>query len=179
MTDPILKTQNYYTGIDSQHYYKNSNGSPNLVMRASRATKYKNVYLSDLLNNPKCGVSFNVYRDADNKTAPVKTTDSKFGIVKSYNPETNLVGIDCVKKRPSRISTLFKRTNKMRYVEPEFIMVSSVSRRCTIRRVPASYASSNASPRAGSKASPRAGSASPRAGSASRGGRKKITRKRR
>ena len=153
MTDPILKTQNYYSGLDSQHYYKNSNGSPNLEMRASRATKHKNVYLSDLLNNPKCGVSFNVYRDTDDKTAPVKNTDSKFGIVVSYNPETNLVGIDCVKKRPSRISTLFKRTNKVRYVEPEFIIVSSISRFCLLRRVPATkrVSSPSASARGGKK----------------------------
>lgn len=169
MADPILKTQNYYTGIDPQHYYRNSKDSGYLEMRSSRATTHKNVYLSDLLNNPKCTVSFNVYRDTDNKSAPVKTTnnDSKNGIVVSYNPETNLVGVDCIKKRPSRISALFKRTNKLRYVEPEFIMVSSVSRFCLLRRAPATKRASSHSPRA---------SASPRA--RARGGKRNTQRRR-
>lgn len=181
MTDPILRTQNYYTRIDPQHYYKDSAGVQ-LNNKSVHATKYRDVYLSDLLNNQTCGITFNLYRDTDNKAAPVKNGGVvKSGIVRSYNPETNLVAIDCVKNRPSRLSVLFKRTNKMRYVEPHAIVVSSISRYCLLRRVP--KRASSASPKG--RASPK-GSASPKASagrretfsSGSRGG-KRNTRKRR
>jgi hypothetical protein len=136
MNDTILHTQNYYAAIDPEHYYKTTSGTA-LDGKATRAKKHKDVYLSDLLNNKDCFVSFSAYRDTDNASADVKIsgTDFKTGIVRSYNPETNLLAIECVKKRPSRISTLFKRTNKMRYVEPGLITVSSVSRFCLLRRV--------------------------------------------
>jgi hypothetical protein len=124
MNDIILRTQNYYAAMDPEHYYKTSSGTA-LDGKATRAKKHKDVYLSDLLNNQNCFVSFSAYRDTDNASADVKIS-LKNGIVRSYNPETNLLAIECVKKRPSRISALFKRTNKMRYVEPELITVSSV-----------------------------------------------------
>lgn len=165
MNDPILRTQNYYAAIDPEHYYKTSSGTA-LDGKATRAKKHKDVYLSDLLNNKNCFVSFSAYRDTDNASADVKIsgTDFKTGIVRSYNPETNLLAIECVKKRPSRISTLFKRTNKMRYVEPGLITVSSVSRFCLLRRVgsqtsrasPKGVSPKGVSPRAMSKgATPR------------------------
>jgi hypothetical protein len=135
MNDTILRTQNYYAAMDPEHYYKTTSGTA-LDGKETRAKKHKDVYLSDLLNNKDCFVSFSAYRDTDNASADVKITrDFKSGIVRSYNPETNLLAIECVKKRPSRISTLFKRTNKMRYVEPGLITVSSVSRFCLLRRV--------------------------------------------
>jgi len=192
MSDTILRTQNYYSGIDPNHYYKNSAGAY-LEEKSTRAMPYKDVYISDLLNNEQCAVSFNEYRDTDNKTAPVKSSiQPKRGIVRSYNPETNLLAIDCAKQRPSRISAMFKRTNKMRYVEPNSITVSSISRSCALRRT------SNASPKASatvdlfdlldsakSKGSARGSGAS--AAAKSRGGRggkkrttpKRMTRKRR
>ncbi len=140
MSDTILRTRNYYSGIDQRHYYKSD--GPDVIplnLKATRATKHKDVYLSDLLNNPDCSVSFGVYRDTDNPSAPMKISDwndIKTGTVISYNPATNLLGIDCVKKRPSRVSRLFKRTNKVRYVEPDSITVSSISRDCWLRLVP-------------------------------------------
>jgi len=139
MTDDgtILRTRNYYhPRIDPQHYYKTSDGSQ-LDGKSIRAEEFKNVYLSDLVDNEKCSVSFSVYRDTDDKTAAVKISqDSKNGIVRSYNPETNLLAVDSIKKHPSRLSTMFNKTNKMRYVEPSTITVSSISRFCLLRRVP-------------------------------------------
>lgn len=162
MNETILRTPNYYTGIDPQHYYKTSSGTA-LEVKATRAKAHKDVYLSDLLNNPECRVSFSVYRDADDKTAHAKTswTDMKNGIIRSYNPETNLLAIDCVKMRPSRLSTLFKRTNKIRYVEPNEITVSSIGRFCLLRRVSRSASSpkSRLSPK--SRPSPK-GTSSPK-----------------
>jgi len=187
MSNTILRTQNYYSGIDPNHYYRNSAGAY-LEEKATRATTHKDVYLSDLLNNEKCQVTFSVYRDTDNKTAPVKR-GQKSGIVRSYNPQTNLVAIDCIKKRPSRISTIFKRTNKMRYVEPEFITVSSISRSCALRRV---KRASSASPKASKTVdlfdllddASAVKSRSDRASASmnvkkSRGGKKRLTRNRR
>lgn len=192
MSDTILRTQNYYSGIDPNNYYKNSAGAY-LEEKSTRAMPYKDVYISDLLNNEQCAVSFNEYRDTDNKTAPVKSSiQPKRGIVRSYNPETNLLATDCAKQRPSRISAMFKRTNKMRYVEPNSITVSSISRSCALRRV---KRTSNASPKASatvdlldsakSKGNARGSGAS--AAAKSRGGRggkkrttpKRMTRKRR
>ena len=159
MNELILRTPNYYRGIDPQHYYRSSSGDA-WEGKATRATDFTDVYLSDLLNNPKCSVSFNVYRDVDDKTAHAKTssTDMKSGIVRSYNPETNLLAIDCAKKRPSRLSTLVRRTNKVRYVEPNKITVSSIGRFCLLRRVSRSASSPKArpSPKARSTSSPKA-----------------------
>jgi len=188
MNDIIFRTQNYYhPNIDPQHYYRASNGTP-LDGKSMRAMKHKDVYLSDLLNNSKCAVSFSAYRDTDNKTAAVKIAqDVKGGIVRSYNPETNLLAIDCIKKRPSRLSTMFNRTNKMRYVEPSNIIVSSISRFCLLRRVGDSRSRASpkgATPRSRSSpkgATPRSRSspkgATPRSRSSPKGG-KRRTRKR-
>jgi hypothetical protein len=189
MSDTILTTNNYYTRFDPQNYYRTSSGTT-LAKQTIRAKDHKDVYLSDLLNNPKCSVSFNLYRDTNDKAAPVKTSDDvKQGIVVSYTPETNLVAIDSVKKRPSRLSTLFKRTNKMRYVEPSHMTVSSVSMNCLLRRVgtPRARASpkgatprpKGATPRASASpkgATPRPKGATPRASASPKGG-KKRTRK--
>lgn len=180
MSDTILRTKNYYSGIDPNHYYKNSAGAY-LEEKATRAMTHKDVYISDLINNEKCTVSFDYYRDTDNKTAPVKSgLRPKHGIVRSYNPETNLLAIDSIKQHPSRISTMFKRTNKMRYVEPNSITVSSISRSCTLRHV---KRTSSASPKAiatvdsaKSKGSARVSGAS--AAAKSRGGKKRTTPKR-
>ena len=78
--------------------------------------------------------------------------------IMSYNPETNLLAIDCAKKRPNRLSTLFRRTNKVRYVEPNKITVSSIGRFCLLRRVSRSASSPKArpSPKARSTSSPKA-----------------------
>ena len=180
MNDIIFRTQNYYAGIDPEHYYRASNGTA-LDGKATRAKKHKDVYLSDLLNNSKCTVSFSAYRDTDNTTAGVKIAqDVKNGIVRSYNPETNLLAIDCIKKRPSRLSSMFNRTNKMRYVEPMNIIVSSVSRFCLLRRVGAANSPKNATPRARSSpknATPRARSSPKNAANSFKGG-KRSTRKR-
>ena len=89
MSDPILRTQNYYTRIDPQHYYKDSAGVQQLNNKSVRATKYRDVYLSDLLNNQTCGITFSLYRDTDNKAAPMKNNGVKSGVARSYNPETN------------------------------------------------------------------------------------------
>ena len=148
MSDPILRTRNYYYDIDPGNYYITSDRT--LLPKATIATKHKDVYLSDLLNNPKCSVTFGVYRDTDNPDAPKKysgkTNDVKSGTVISYNPATNLLAVESSKNRPSRVSRLFKRTHKLRYVEPESIKVSSISRGCWLRRVPNS-ASRKASPK--------------------------------
>lgn len=176
MNDIIFRTQNYYAGIDPEHYYRASNGTA-LDGKAMRAKKHKDVYLSDLLNNSKCTVSFSAYRDTDNKTAGVKIAqDVKGGIVRSYNPETNLLAIDCIKKRPSRLSSMFNRTNKMRYVEPTNIIVSSVSRFCLLRRVGAANSPKGAtnSPKG---ATPRARSSPKSVANSFKGG-KRSTRKR-
>ena len=179
MSDTILTTNNYYARFDPQNYYRTSSGTT-LAKQTIRAKDHMNVYLSDLLNNPKCSVSFNLYRDTNDKAAPVKTSDDvKQGIAVSYTPETNLVAIDSVKKRPSRLSTLFKRTNKMRYVEPSHMTVSSVSMSCLLRRVgtPRARASPGRSPKGATpraRASPKG--ATPRASASPKGG-KKSTRK--
>ena len=167
MSDTILTTNNYYTKFDPQNYYRTSNGTT-LAKQTIRAKDHTDVYLSDLLNNPKCSVSFNLYRDTNDKAAPVKTSDDvKHGIVVSYTPETNLVAIDSAKKRPSRLSTLFKRTNKMRYVEPSHMTVSSISMNCLLRRVgtPRARSSPGRSPKGTTpraKASPKGGKRSTR-----------------
>lgn len=178
MSDTILTTNNYYTRFDPQNYYRTSSGTT-LAKQTIRAKDHKDVYLSDLLNNPKCSVSFNLYRDTNDKAAPVKTSDDvKQGIVVSYTPETNLVAIDSVKKRPSRLSTLFKRTNKMRYVEPSHMTVSSVSMNCLLRRVgtPRARASPKGTTPRPKGATPRPKGATPRASASPKGG-KKRTRK--
>lgn len=160
-----MRTKNYYTNmLDPQNYYTSSSGT---IMdgQVVRAKNYKDVYLSDLLNNASCSVTFNLYRDTNDAAAPVKTSDDvKQGVVVSYSPETNLVAVDCAKKRPSRLSTIFKRTQKMRYVEPSHITVSSISRDCLLRRVGASRA----------RASPKG--ATPKARASPKGG-KRVTRK--
>ena len=197
-----MRTQNYYTGIDPGHYYKTSGGI-RIPRKSTRATDYKDVYLSDLVNNENCSVSFSVYRETDNAGADVKIswTDVKNGIVKSYNPETGLLAVDCVKKRPSRLSAMLNRTNKRRYVAPESIIVSSVAGGCLLRRVVASRGASSpkgasrsasspkgaSSPRSASRsASSPKGASSPRSASSPRGvstprrgGRMRITRKKR
>lgn len=171
MSDPILRTRNYYAG----HFRPDSQTG-----KITREKDHKYVYLSDLMNNNACWVSFSAYRDTDNIGADVKISlDNKNGIVRSYNPETGLLAVDCVKKRPSRLSTVFKRTNKLRYVAPEYMTVSSVSGgNCLLRRVVASRGAS--SPRSAS--SPR-GASSPRSpksvSTPRRGGRMRITRKKR
>ena len=111
MSETILRTRNYYTGIDPGHYYRTSGGI-RIPGKSTRATDYKDVYLSDLVNNENCSVSFSAYRDTDNAGADVKIswTDVKNGVVRSYNPETSLLAVDCVKKRPSRLSTMLNRT---------------------------------------------------------------------
>ena len=181
MNDTVLRTQNYYAAIDPEHYYKTTSGTA-LDGKSTRAKKHKDVYLSDLLNSKDCFVSFSAYRETDNASADVKIsgTDFKSGIVRSYNPETNLLAIECVKKRPSRISTLFKRTNKMRYVEPGLITVSSVSRFCVLRRVGSQ--TSRASPKGASPkgATPRPSSKGGKSGKRGKRGKrdKRRTQKR-
>ena len=134
--ETILRTRNYYNKIDQHDYYRLKDGTP-FEEKATYATKHKDVYLSDLVDNERCTVSFSAYRDTDNKTAAVKIAqDVKGGNVRSYNPETNLLAIDCIKKRPSKLSAMFNLTHKMRYVEPSNIIVSSISRDCKLRRVP-------------------------------------------
>ena len=158
MSDPILRTRNYYSRIDPGNYYITSDRTL-LPPKATPATKHKDVYLSDLLNNPECSVTFGVYRDTDNRSALKKSsTDIKSGTVVSYNPVTNLVAVECVKKRPSRVSILFKRTNKVRYVEPDFITVSSISRDCGLRRVIPSASSPKGTSSPKSPKSPKSGS---------------------
>lgn len=167
MSDTILRTQNYYSGIDPEHYYKTASGTA-LDGKATRAKKHKDVYLSDLLNNPSCSVSFGVYRDTDDASAPKKMSnwgDVKSGTVISYNPVTNLLAVECSKKRPSRLSKLFKRTNKVRYVEPGSITVSSISRFCLLRRV--TMPRSASSPK-GAASSPK-GASSPKSASSPKG----------
>jgi hypothetical protein len=180
MNDTVLRTQNYYAEIDPEHYYKTTSGTA-LDGKSTRAKKHKDVYLSDLLNNKDCFVSFSAYRETDNASADVKIsgTDFKSGIVRSYNPETNLLAIECVKKRPSRISTLFKRTNKMRYVEPGLITVSSVSRFCLLRRVGSQ--TSRASPKGASPkgATPRPSSKGGKSGKRGKRGKRDKRDKRR
>jgi hypothetical protein len=197
-----LRTPNYYTGIDPEHYYRTSGGI-RIPGKSTSATDHKDVYLSDLMNNENCSVSFSAYRDTDNAGAVVKIswTDVKNGIVRSYNPETGLLAVDCVKKRPSRLSTVFKRTNKLRYVAPESMIVSSVSGGCLLRRVVASKGASRSASRSASSpkgasrsaSSPKGASrsaSSPKGASRSasspkgvstprRGGRMRITRKKR
>ena len=171
MSDTILTTNNYYARFDPQNYYRTSSGTT-LAKQTIRAKDHMNVYLSDLLNNPKCSVSFNLYRDTNDKAAPVKSShDVKQGIVVSYTPETNLVAIDSAKKRPSRLSTLFKRTNKMRYVEPSHMTVSSVSMNCLLRRVgtPRARASPKGATPRPKGATPRPKGATPRASASPKG----------
>ena len=150
MTDVILRTKSYYaTGIDPRHYYKTDTGSP-LERKAIRATQYKDIYLSDLLNNPTCSVIIEKYRDKDDVNAPLKTSgwnDVKHGTVIGYNPVTNLVAVECNKKRPSRVSALFKRTKKIRYADP-INMVVSLGRFCLLKPV-------NLTPRSVSRGTPK------------------------
>ena len=174
MTDHILRTRNYYSNIDPGHYYITETKHL-LPPKATRATQHKYVYLSDLLNNNQCSVTFGVYRDTDNLDAPKKSADIKSGTVVSYNPETKLLAINCVKKRPSRVSTFFKRTNKLRYVEPEFITVSSISRNCGLRPVTQIMSS----PKSTSRSSPKSTSRSSPKSTSKRGGTRKHKRTRR
>jgi len=64
MSDPILRTRNYYSRVDPGNYYIASDRTL-LPPKPTIATKHKDVYLSDLLNKPKCSVTFGVYRDTD------------------------------------------------------------------------------------------------------------------
>ena len=168
MSDPILRTRNYYAG--STHINPETG-------KITREKDHKYVYLSDLMNNNACWVSFSAYRDTDNIGADVKISlDNKNGIVRSYNPETGLLAVDCVKKRPSRLSTVFKLTNKLRYVAPEYITVSAVSGgNCLLRPVVASRSAS--SPRGASRSASRSASSPKSVSTPRRGGRMRITRK--
>lgn len=120
--DIILRVKNYYYGkIDQRLYYKNECGDAIIRKAIQNTNKYKDVYLSDLLNNPECGVTIEKYRDKDDLNAPIKTSgwnDLKYGTVIGYNNVTNLVAVECIKKRPNRISVLFNRIKKIRYTDP-------------------------------------------------------------
>lgn len=134
--DTILRVKNYYYGkIDPRLYYKNERGDVITRKAIQNRNQYRDVYLSDLLNNPECGVTIEKYRDKDDLNAPVKTSgwnDLKYGTVIGYNPVTNMVAVDCIKRRPSRISALFNRTKKIRYADPIHINVL-LGRACLLK----------------------------------------------
>lgn len=167
--DTILRVKNYYYGkIDPRLYYKNERGDV-ITRKAIRNTnQYRDVYLSDLLNNPECGVTIEKYRDKDDLNAPVKTSgwnDLKYGTVIGYNPVTNLVAVDCIKRRPSRISALFNRTKKVRYAEPININVL-LGRACLLKPTDLTPKALQGSPKGRSLSR---GSKSPKGRSLSRG----------
>ena len=137
-TETILKTANYYYKVsDPGHYYKGIDGERTKDPIKKRVgTEYKNVYLSDLVDKKDCFVSFSGYRNTDDRDEPLKiSTDVKIGIVKSYNPVSGLVAVDCVKKNPSSVSVFVGRTNKIRYVEPSTMMVSSITSGCLLNPI--------------------------------------------
>ena len=134
-TDTILKVPNYYwrgdevRGADPQTYYIDRNGI------STRATEFKDIYLSDLVDNANCIVSFSAYRNVDNKSENPKITSTKWGIVKTYNPATGLVAVDSMKENPSGLSHLLKNTKKIRFVDPEVMTVASISSHCKIKPI--------------------------------------------
>ena len=127
----ILKIPNYYWGtrIDPQTYYIDRQG------QSTRATEFKDIYLSDLVDKADCVVSFSAYRNVDNISEKPKITSTKWGVVKTYNPVTGLVAVDSMKENPSLPSHLLDNTRKIRYVDPAVMTVASISAKCRINPI--------------------------------------------
>jgi len=109
----IILTNNYYHDIDPQNYYNDG-----IKRKPAKALPVRPVYVSDLIDQDDCEISFGRYRTKDN-TSDNFIKKFRSGIVQSYNPETNLLKIRSKKKNPF----LKKFDKKIRYVEPEFSVV--------------------------------------------------------
>jgi hypothetical protein len=106
--EQIIFLRNYYNGIDPHDYYKDG-----IRLKAAKALPIRPVYVSDLIDQDDCKISFGRYRNKDDNSANIINKD-RMGIIHGYNPETKLLEIQSGKKNP-----LIKRFNKkMRYVEP-------------------------------------------------------------
>ncbi len=75
---------------------------------------YRPVYVSDLIDQDDCVISFGNYRNKDDVSANPVIKD-RSGIVQGYNPETKLLKTRSLKKNPF----LKKFDKKIRYIEPE------------------------------------------------------------
>ncbi len=106
--EPIIFTRNYYHDIDPHDYYKDGR------LKAAKALPYRPVYVSDLIDQDDCKISFGRYRNKDNNSANF-IIKSRTGKVQGYNPETKLLKIRSEKKNP----LVKKFDKKIRYVEPE------------------------------------------------------------
>lgn len=106
--DTIIFTNNYYHDIDPHDYYKDGK------LKAAKAVPIRPLYVSDLIDQDDCVVNFGRYRNKDDKSAN-QIIKSRQGIVRGYNPKTNLLKIHSKKKNPS----LKKFDKKIRYVAPE------------------------------------------------------------
>ena len=108
-TEQIIFLRNYYyPGIDLNDYYNDGK-----KYKPSKALPVRPVYVSDLIDQDDCRISFGRYRNKDNNSANL-IKKNRTGIVHGYNPETKLLEIQSIKQNP-----LIKRFNKkMRYVEP-------------------------------------------------------------
>jgi hypothetical protein len=106
--EQIIFLQNYYRDIDPNDYYNDGK-----KYKATKALPVRPVYVSDLIDQDDCQISFGRYRTKDDNSANLIKKD-RSGIIHGYNPETKLLEIRSIKKNP-----LIKRFNKkMRYVEP-------------------------------------------------------------
>jgi hypothetical protein len=106
--EQIIFLRNYYRDIDPNDYYNDDKKN-----KPTKALPVRPVYVSDLIDQDDCKISFGRYRTKDDNSANFINKDRN-GIIHGYNPETKLLEIRSIKKNP-----LIKRFNKkMRYVEP-------------------------------------------------------------
>lgn len=106
--DTIIFTTNYYQGIDPHDYYKDGRS------KAAKALPIRPAYVSDLIDQDDCEISFGRYRNKDDTSANL-IVKPRSGVVQGYNPETKMLKIRSIKKYPF----LKKFDKKIRYVEPE------------------------------------------------------------
>ena len=126
MATETISIPNYYwrkngKGDDPRSYYIGRDG------KRTRATEFKEIYLSDLVDNAYCDVSFSAYRNVDDISEEPKITSTKKGTIRSYNPVTRLLAVDTMKENPSFFSHISNNTKKIRYVDPAVITLASIS----------------------------------------------------
>jgi hypothetical protein len=111
--ETIVFLRNYYTDFDPNDYYKDGK-----KLKTTKALPLRPVYVSDLIDQEDCNISFGQYRNKDDQSAnPI--IKHRSGIVQGFNPETKLLKIRSKKKKPF-LKTFDK---KIRYVEPEWGML--------------------------------------------------------
>jgi hypothetical protein len=117
----IILTNDYYTDVSPTNYYYNLHAqlaADRIIRKPEIAIPVRPVYVSDLIDKDNCKIIFGRYRTKDNTSANL-INKTRSGIVRGYNPKTNLLKIQSKKNDPS----LKKFDTKIRYVEPEISII--------------------------------------------------------